>query len=216
MQTVMVQHSFDCQFYPTVKNHFWFHGNLCQVDHNYISEGAKQSGNCLKDMGAAPPLSHITSVGGVFPLLLTCKVPFRASLKEVMMPLPCVGDLVWTCKLHSGCRWKRWWCLCPLLVTWCGHVKCHAGRHWKRWWCPMSCVSDLVCLGVELFSLSVTVNSRIQTETFTDGHLGQTKLKMEDVILAEPHATTFLCPKPQDFARVKFHEDSTEVIWLRL
>ena len=80
----------------------------------------------------------------------------------------------------------------------------------------MSCVSDLVCLGVELFSPSVTVNSHIQTETFTDGHLGQTKLKMEDVILVEPHATTFLCPKPQDFARVKFHEDSTEVIWLRL
>jgi len=64
--------------------------------------------------------------------------------------------------------------------------------------------------------LFVTVNSHIQTETFTDGHFGQMKLKMEGVILVEPHTTTFLCPKPQDFARVKFHEDSTKVVWLRL
>ena len=82
---------------------------------------------------------------------------------------------------------------------------------------PLSCVSDLVCLGVDLFSQSVvTVNSRIRTETFVDGHLGQMKLKMEGVILVEPHATTFLYPKPQNLARVKFHEDSSEVIWLRL
>ena len=71
----------------------------------------------------------------------------------------CPCPVLVTCCGHVKCRagrhWKRWRCPCPVLVTWCGHVKCRAGRHWKRWWCPMSCVSYLVCLGVELFSPSV-------------------------------------------------------------
>ena len=214
-----------------------------QVDHNYISEGAKQSGNCLKDMGAASPLSHITSVGGAFPLLLTCKVLCGASLKEVTMPLSCVGDLVWTCKVPCGASLKE--VMMPLScvgdLVWTCKVLC--GASLKEVMMPLSCVGDLVwtckvpcgaslkevmmphvlcfILGVSWCwtfppHLFVTVNSRIQTETFTDGHLGQMKLKMEGVILVEPHTTTFLCPKPQDFARVKFHEDSTKVVWLRL